>query len=52
VELGFALGLGMKTTMIIKKDLLTPCMFQGFEGVAGRLDFLPPLRIYTVETID
>jgi transcriptional regulator with XRE-family HTH domain len=50
VELGFALGRRIKTTMIIRKDLRTPYMFEGFQGVAARLDCLPDAHIYTVES--
>jgi transcriptional regulator with XRE-family HTH domain len=52
VELGFALGRKLKTTMIIKKDLRTPYMFEGFQGVAARLYFLPEVRIYLVDEVD
>jgi transcriptional regulator with XRE-family HTH domain len=51
VEVGFALGRKLKTTMIIKKGLRTPYMFGGFEGVAAKLHFLPDVFIYEVETI-
>jgi hypothetical protein len=52
VELGIALGRKLKTTMIIKKDLRTPYMFEGFEGVTASLDFLPRVLIYAVNDVD
>ena len=52
VELGFALGRKLKTTMIIRKNLRTPYMFEGFQGVAAKLNFLPQVHIYTVADID
>ena len=52
VELGFALGRKLKTTMIIKKGLRTPYMFDNFGVVAAKLRFLPDVHIYEVETVD
>jgi transcriptional regulator with XRE-family HTH domain len=46
VELGFALGRRMKTTMIIQAGLPRPYMFEGLQGVAASLDFLPRVHIY------
>jgi transcriptional regulator with XRE-family HTH domain len=47
VELGLALGLKLKTTMILKRDVHTPYMFEGLQNVAADLDyFLPQVRIY------
>jgi transcriptional regulator with XRE-family HTH domain len=46
VELGIALGLGLKTTMILREGLNTPFMFEGLQNVAADLDFLPQVRIY------
>jgi putative transcriptional regulator len=52
VELGFALGRKVKTTMIIKKGLRTPYMFSGLGIVAAKLDFLPETHIYDVDDVD
>jgi transcriptional regulator with XRE-family HTH domain len=52
VELGFALGQKLRTTMIIKKDLPTPYMFRGIGTVAGKLEFLPEVHKYEVDDID
>jgi transcriptional regulator with XRE-family HTH domain len=52
VELGIALGRKLKTTMIIKKDLRRPYMFQGFAGVAEKLEFLPETHVYDVNDAD
>jgi transcriptional regulator with XRE-family HTH domain len=52
VELGFALGRKIKTIMIIKKDLRTPYMFEGIQGVAARLQFLPAVHLYVVDHVD
>lgn len=47
VELGFALGIKMKITIIVQKGLISPYMLRGFGAVAARLKFLPEARIYT-----
>jgi DNA-binding XRE family transcriptional regulator len=52
VELGFALGRRLKTTMIIMKNLSVPYMFEGLQGVAARLRFLPEVHIYVVDDVD
>jgi transcriptional regulator with XRE-family HTH domain len=52
VELGIALGRKIKTTMIIQKDVRTPVMFDAFQAVAARLDFLPEVHIYVVTNVD
>jgi hypothetical protein len=52
VELGFALGRRLKTTLIIKKDLRTPAMLEGFQGVAAKLGFLPETHIYVVDDVE
>jgi transcriptional regulator with XRE-family HTH domain len=52
VELGFALGRRIKTTMIIKRNIHTPYMFEGFQGVAAKLDSLPEAHIYVVDEIN
>ena len=52
VQLGIALGRKLKTTVIIKRDLRTPYMFEGFQFVAGNLDFLPETHIYVVDDVD
>jgi hypothetical protein len=52
VELGFALGRKVKTTMILMNGLRTPFMFEGLQGVAATLEFLPTVHIYTVDSVD
>jgi transcriptional regulator with XRE-family HTH domain len=52
VELGFALGRRLKTTMIIRKNVSVPYMFEGLQGVAARLRFLPEVHIYLVDDVD
>jgi transcriptional regulator with XRE-family HTH domain len=52
VELGFALGRKVKTTMIIKRDLATPYMLEGFGAVAAKLHFLPEVHIYEIKDVD
>jgi hypothetical protein len=52
VELGFALGKKLMTTMIIRRNLRTPCMFEGFQGVSARLECLPDARIYLVDDVE
>jgi transcriptional regulator with XRE-family HTH domain len=52
VELGFALGRKIKTTMIIKRGLRTPYMFDGLGIVAAKLNFLPETHIYEVGDVD
>ncbi|MEZ5341205.1 MAG: hypothetical protein R2706_07095 [Acidimicrobiales bacterium] len=52
MELGIALGMRHKTTMIVHEDLVQPFMFgNGFGAVAAELDFLPKARIYTVSSV-
>lgn len=52
VELGLALGMRHKTTMIVHEDLAQPFMFtNGFGAVAAELDFLPKARTYTVTSV-
>jgi transcriptional regulator with XRE-family HTH domain len=46
VELGIALGRKLKTTMILKKAMNTPYMFEGLGGVAAKLQWLPEVHIY------
>jgi predicted HTH transcriptional regulator len=48
VELGFALGRRLKTTVIIKRGLDYPYMLRNFSAVAATLKFLPNVRIYEV----
>jgi hypothetical protein len=50
VELGFALGRRLKTTLIIKRGLHNPYMLEGFGAVAASLSFLPQARIYSVNS--
>jgi transcriptional regulator with XRE-family HTH domain len=52
VELGFALARKLKTTIIIKSNVPTPYMLEGFEGVAASLDFLPRVHIYVVDDVE
>jgi transcriptional regulator with XRE-family HTH domain len=52
VELGFALGLRKKTTVIIKKGLTSPYMFRGFGAVAAKLSFLPDAEVYEEDSAD
>jgi transcriptional regulator with XRE-family HTH domain len=52
VELGFALGRRLKTTLIVKSELPSPYMLNGFGAVAASLNFLPKARIYTVKSAD
>jgi transcriptional regulator with XRE-family HTH domain len=52
VELGFALGRKLKTTMIMKRNLRTPFMFEGLQGVAASLEFLPQVHMYVVDDVD
>jgi transcriptional regulator with XRE-family HTH domain len=52
VELGFALGRRIKTTMIIKEGLQTPFMFGGLDVVAAKLQFLPETHIYYVDDVE
>jgi len=51
VELGFALGRRLKTTLIIKRGLHNPYMLEGFGAVAASLSFLPKARIYYVNSV-
>lgn len=52
VELGLALGMRHKVTMIVHEDVSQPFMFgNGFAGVAAELDFLPKARVYTVPSV-
>lgn len=52
VELGLAMGLGHKVTIILHEDISRPFMFQeGFAGVAAEVDFLPKARVYTVPSV-
>jgi transcriptional regulator with XRE-family HTH domain len=46
VELGLALGRQMRTTVFMAPKLEMPFMLKGFEGVAGRINFLPDARVY------
>lgn len=49
IELGIALGLRKRTTIIIRDDLLRPFLLrQGFEGLPSSLGFLPKARLYPV----
>lgn len=49
IELGIALGLRKRTTIIIREDLVRPFLLQqGFEGLASSLGFLPKARLYPV----
>ena len=52
VEFGLALGMKLKTTLIIKRDLHNPYMLEGFGAVAARLPFLPDARIYQVLSVE
>jgi hypothetical protein len=51
VELGFALGRRVKTTIIVQKDLNVPYMLGNFQAVASELKFLPKARIYPVPSV-
>jgi transcriptional regulator with XRE-family HTH domain len=50
IELGIALGLRLKTTIILQNDINKPYMLEGFGSVAEKLKFLPQARIYTVQS--
>jgi transcriptional regulator with XRE-family HTH domain len=52
VELGLALGRKLKTTIIIKRNLHTPYMFEGLAVVAAKLRFLPEVHLYEVDDVD
>ena len=52
IELGFALGQRIKTTVIILDGLALPYMLNGFQGVAASLSFLPKARIYERPSVD
>lgn len=52
IELGLALGMRKKTTVIWLSELQRPFMLNGFQGVAASLSFLPKARIYEVESVD
>lgn len=51
IELGLALGMKKKTTIIIREGLRTPFMLKGFQGVAPKFRFLPEARIYPVANV-
>ena len=51
VELGIALGMRKRTTVIVRSGLQQPYMIEGFSGVAARLGFLPETRIYAVDDV-
>lgn len=51
VELGVALGRRLKTTVIVRTDVIQPYMLPGFGAVAATLGFLPKARIYTVKSV-
>ena len=46
VELGFALGRRLKTTIIVKQGVNLPYILNGIDVVAERLKFLPRARFY------
>jgi len=50
IELGFALGKRIKTTVIRRSGLKQPFMLDGFGAVAERLNCLPQARLYTVDS--
>jgi hypothetical protein len=51
VELGFALGRRIKTTVIFQSGLPVPYMLGNFGAVASEMKFLPQARIYPVESV-
>jgi transcriptional regulator with XRE-family HTH domain len=52
IELGFALGKRLKTTLIFLEGVEIPYMINSFGAVAASLSFLPKARIYTVKSVD
>lgn len=51
IELGFALGRRLKTTVIVKAGLEQAYMLENFGAVAASLSFLPKARLYTVRSV-
>lgn len=52
VELGLALGRRMRTTVILKRDVNRPLMFQGLEAVAQGFKWLPNVQIHEVDSAE
>jgi transcriptional regulator with XRE-family HTH domain len=52
IELGIALGLKKKTTIIVQQDLHRAFMLHEFGAVAERIGFLPKARVYPVKDVD
>jgi transcriptional regulator with XRE-family HTH domain len=52
IELGFALGKKLKTTIIVKDGVTLPYMLDGFGGVAASLPFLPKARVYQLADVE
>lgn len=49
IELGLAMGLRCKTTIIVRRGLKWPYMLAGLPGVVAGLNFLPKARLYEVD---
>lgn len=52
IELGFALGRKIKTTIMIQKHLPIPFMLKNFEGVAARSSIMPDARVYLMDDVE
>lgn len=51
IELGIALGLGKKVTILHMSDVRLPFMLEGFGQAAERIDYLPEVRLRRVDSL-